>query len=167
MRTHPCEFLRVDVSTRRKCCTPCSVSHGLPGVSCPPWLCSLGSEAALPHSKATGHSLPYPSLLCAMAWNLNHAPFCQKTQKVQKTLKPRGRRSALELTSCPLLDSCLTVRFGVSCRALHLAQIPCTDDPKFPAPAAVAAWCTPPPWFNSLQNLVQWDNSHSFVEVRT
>lgn len=136
------------------------------GSPAPLWLCSPGSEAAVPHSKATGLSLPYPSLLCAMAWILKHAHLCQerKPRRFQKT--PRRRTSAIELTS-PLLDSCLTVRFGVSCRALHLAPIPCADDPKFPALSPGPAWCSPPRWFNSLQNLVQWDNSHSFVEVRT
>lgn len=149
-------------------CTPCSVSRVLPGVSCPSLAVFPGLWGSTAPFQSHWPQPPYPSLLCAVAWILNRAPFCQerRPRRFKKLPKPQGRKSALELPS-PLLDSCLTVRFGVSCRALHLAQIPCTDDPKFPAPAPVPAWCSPRPWFNSLQNLVQWDNSHSFVEVRT
>lgn len=141
-------------------CTPWSVSHVLPRVSCPslavfPWL--WGTTAPFQDC----WSQPPVSLLALChSFDFKSCPFLsgENTQKVQKNPKPQGRRSALELTS-PLIDSCLTVRFGVPCTAL-----PCTD-PKFPAPAPVPA--SPPPWFYSLQNLVHWDNSHSFVEVRT
>lgn len=144
-------------------CTPCSVSRVLPGVSCTslpvfPWL--WGSTAPFQE-----HWPQPPISLLALCHGLdfNSCPFLsgETTQKVQKKPpKPQGRRSALDLAS-PLLDTCLTVRFGVSCRTLHLAPITYNEDPKFPATSS------PPPWFTSLQDLVQWDNSHSFVEVRT
>lgn len=119
-------------------CTPALSPMSFQESPVPLWLCSLGSEAALPHSKASDLHLPYPSLLCAMAWILNHAPFCHK-KRPRRFKKPRNPGEEGQLLNSQVL--CWTAALQSSCRALNLAQIPCTDDPKFPAPSPVPAWC--------------------------
>jgi len=125
-----------------------------------------------PRSKAAELTLPYSSLLGVAAGILKHALLLVWSENLEGLRKkPRGRRSAIELAS-PLLDNCITRRFVFSCKALHHVPSPYTDvDPNFQLllrrQLPSAGWCFPPPLLNSLQNLVQWDNSHSFVEVGT